>query len=97
MAMSTEAKAVTEVLATEAGKELFFFLFKICGYDQTSMVIDVKSGALDLEKTLYNEARRAVYIQLRALAMASSPDALKSVEFRAVEMVKTEAKTEEKK
>ena len=88
--MISEAKAVTEVLATEAGKELFFFLFKICGYDQTSMVIDAKSGALDLEKTLYNEARRAVYIQLRALAMASSPDALKEVEFRTL-------KTEEKK
>lgn len=81
-------KAIANVLATESGKELFGFLFEICGFEQTSVVMDTRSGKLDLEKTLYNEARRAVYLQLRALAPA---DLLKEVEFRKIQ------KTEEKK
>lgn len=72
------AKAVTAVLATDAGKELFKFLHQICGYDQTSIVIDLKTGNLDPEKTLYNEARRAVYIQLRNLA---PKEILRDVEY----------------
>ena len=82
----TEEKAVHEVLATEAGKEVFRLLFKICGYDQTSVVLDAKSGTLDLDKTLYNEARRAVYLQLRNFAPI---EALKEVEYK--------VSTEEKK
>jgi hypothetical protein len=82
----TEVQAVKDVLATEAGKELFRFLFKICGYDQTSIVVDMKTGTLDLEKSLYNEARRAVYIQLRALAPIED---LRAIEYK--------EKTEEKK
>jgi len=77
---------IASVLATDSGKELFRFLFEVCGYEQPSVVLDGKTGRLDMEKMLYNEARRSVYLQLRALAPV---DELKKIEYKEI--------TEEKK
>jgi hypothetical protein len=70
---------VANVLATDSGKELFRFLFEVCGYEQPSVVLDGKTGQIDTEKMLYNEARRSVYIQLRALAPIEE---LKKIEYK---------------
>ncbi len=59
------AKTVTAVAATESGKELLKFLHRICGYDQTSLVLNRTTGEIDMAASTFNEVRRGVYLQLR--------------------------------
>lgn len=89
-------RSVDAVLRTEEGRKLFAHLHLICGYSTTSIVIDRQTGGALAEATVYNEARRGVYIYLRRLA---SYDLLKVAEELAERPAQSEIKksNEEKK
>ena len=74
---------IAHLLSTEAGQALFTYLFNRCGYSQKSLVADSRSGALLEDSTMYNEARRGVYVELRRYAPL---EALMKVEFKAEEL-----------
>lgn len=79
-------EAFAAVLATEPGKEMFKFIFDICGYDQGDLVVNQRTGLIDADGTTFNAIRRGVYLQLRAYAPV---EALKQIEYK--------EETEEKK
>jgi len=60
--------AVDNVLRTEAGRIVFKYLFKICGYNQSSIVVNPHTAEVNERSVIYNEARRGIYIQLRRQA-----------------------------
>jgi hypothetical protein len=61
------ARILNTVFSAPDGPEALRYIMGICGYQKTSVVGDPVSGNLHLEATLYNEAQRNVYLQLRAL------------------------------
>jgi len=71
-------KVVENVLMTDSGKKLFRHLHNICGYAISSLTVNAKTGAIDLEATAFNEARRAIYIHLRDL---SPRELLREIEY----------------
>ena len=62
--------AIDAVLKTPAGRELWAYLFHLCGYNQSSIAVGPDGDVQD-RATQHNEARRLVYIQLRKLASRS--------------------------
>lgn len=62
---------IDNVLRTESGRALFAYLFKDCGYNQSSIIVNPNSMELNLTSTAHNEARRSVYVRLRKKASAS--------------------------
>lgn len=71
-------RCVNTVFSTEEGRVVLHHLMELCGYQKTSIVGDPRTGDLQDRGTFYNEARRAVYLELRRFIR---PDILKSVEF----------------
>lgn len=69
---------IDTVLTTEAGKRFMGYLCRICGYNKPSAVVDPATGDVRGSATIYNEARRAVYLQVRANADA---ELLKAIEY----------------
>ena len=63
-------RGVDKILRDEDCSEVFKFLHDICGWAKSSTVI-AADGRVDAEGTAYNEARRDVYLRLRALATRS--------------------------
>jgi hypothetical protein len=47
------------------GLAVFRYLHDSCGFAKPSVVLDQKSGEVNLHSTVYNEARRNVYLSLR--------------------------------
>lgn len=79
--------AMNRCFATEDGKHVLTWLMHNCGWNETSVV--APAPGIDVQLlTYYNEARRAVYVELRSLIRA---DILKDVEFPK----ETEQQTEE--
>lgn len=71
-------RCINTVFSTEDGRVVLQFLMELCGYQKTSIVGDPRTGDLFDRGTFYNEARRAIYLELRRFVR---PDILKSVEF----------------
>lgn len=71
-------RCLNTAFATEEGRVALQHLMEICGFQKTSITGDPKTGDLHDRGTFYNEARRAVYLELRKLIR---PDILKQVEF----------------
>lgn len=71
-------RCINTTFATEDGRVVLQHLMEICGYQKTSITGDPRTGELQDRGTFYNEARRAVYLELRRLVR---PDILKQVEF----------------
>ena len=69
--------ALDNVLRSEDGRTVMTHLFRICGYNRSSVVVNPQTGDIKVDGTVYNEARRAVYLQLRRMA---SPVLLAPVE-----------------
>ncbi len=59
--------SVDAVLRTEAGQELFKFLFNVCGWAQADVPQD-NLGRANEGVLLYNATRRAIYGKIRAKA-----------------------------
>jgi len=55
------------VLRTEEGRALWAYLYRYCGFHQTSLVYDKSTGGIELVTSALNEARRGVYIHLRGI------------------------------
>lgn len=71
-------KCINEVFATEDGRVVLQFLMELCGYQKTSIVGDPRTGDLFDRGTFYNEARRAVYLELRRFVR---PEILRTIEL----------------
>lgn len=69
--------AMDETLRHPAGQKIIAYLFFLCGYDQKTLAREPATGKVDFQASLYNAARREVYIDLRKLA---SPKLLRAVE-----------------
>jgi hypothetical protein len=87
-------KSVDAVLQTEEGRDLFIHLFNECGYNRSSLRLSRTTGELLPISTEAAEARRLLYIELRALA---SRDLLAVAERLAEEPPPAAEKTEEGK
>lgn len=70
--------AIRRCLASSDGQLFLFWLMKQCAWDDTSLVTDPTSGEINQLASIYNEARRGVYLNVRDLL---TPDILKNVEF----------------
>ena len=65
-------QSVDAVLKTEAGQVMWGFLFRVCGYNKTSLTQKTDNDIAEMP-TACKEAQRLVYIELRKLA---SPEIL---------------------
>lgn len=64
--MSEEIKrAFDQVAATSAGRLVLSHLFYVCGYDQPLMTFDPATREANPNATLYNTARRDVWLEIR--------------------------------
>lgn len=57
--------ALDVVARTHAGEDLLIWLFHLCGYNESSIVIDTASGEILERASEHNEARRSVYLDIR--------------------------------
>ena len=71
----------SEVCATAEGILAFRYVMEICGYQQVSITGDPATGDIQDRGTLYNEARRNVYLELRKIIPNQF---LKKIEFPSV-------------
>lgn len=60
-------KGLLHIAATQAGIDFLRGLYEKCGCNKYSVVIDPNSGELSIHSTVYNEARRSLYLDLRQL------------------------------
>ncbi len=67
------------VVATEEGLDVFRFIMDICGYQKRSVLMDSQTGEVNKEATVYLEARRSIYLDIRQYI---SPKFLKKIEFK---------------
>ena len=72
-------KAACECFATDSGKEFLRWLLRESGFHQPSVIYNSETGDIKTESTVYNEAKRDVYLRVRAL-LSSRPDILSEVE-----------------
>lgn len=70
--------AMNRCFSTEDGKRVLKYLGQLCAWAETSVGGKPDMGFDALTGTLYNEARRGVYVELRSFIRA---DILKEVEF----------------
>ena len=75
--VSTFKAQVNAVLSTEAGKAVFIYLADRCGFIKPTVSID-GNGNVATGNMVFNEARRELYLELRAFA---SPELLKKIEY----------------
>jgi len=73
-------KAACECFATESGQRVLLWLMKECGFLEPSCVLSPTTLEINKESTVYNEAKRDVYLRLRKL-LRSRPDVLANVEI----------------
>jgi hypothetical protein len=67
-----------KTFASEEGIKTLRYLKNTCGFDKISIVGNAVTGDINYRSTLYNEARRAVYLELRQFIKT---EILKQVEF----------------
>lgn len=70
--------AFIKVSNTEAGRDVFRFLMEECGFHKPSVHANPQTGEIFTDNTVYNEARRNVYLTTRKLIPAKS---LVKIEF----------------
>lgn len=71
-------RAIGRLVKTKDGQVLFKYLSDLCGFSVSSMVIDPNSMEINTNSTIYNEARKTVYYNIRQLI---KKDDLKVIEF----------------
>lgn len=72
-------KSALQCFSTGDGKAVLRWLMKECGYQQPSVIYNAESGDIKFDATVYNEAKRDVYLRLRGLLL-SDPKILAEVE-----------------
>lgn len=58
-------KAITEVAQTSEGQELFQYMMRQCNFHTSTIVGDPQSHEINVYGTLFNEARRRFYLDIR--------------------------------
>lgn len=71
-------RAINRLVKTKDGQVFFKYLSDLCGFSVSSVVLDTKSGEVNMNSTLYNEARKTVYYKIRQLIKKED---LKVIEF----------------
>lgn len=72
-----------ECFDTEAGKRVLFWLMNECGFLQPSVVMDHATGMVMKESTVYNEAKRDIYLRIRKM-LKTKPNVLNEVEIELI-------------
>jgi len=72
-------ESINALLKTADGKRVFGFLCRVCGFNRSSLVVDLTTGDIKNSSTAYNEARREIYLRLRAFA---DSNLLKEIEYQ---------------
>jgi len=73
---------IRETFATGFGQRTLRYIMDLCGYQRPSVVADPSSGEVMTQSTVYNEARRNLYLTLRKYV---SVDVLRKVENKGLE------------
>lgn len=58
---------IARVAGTSEGLALFRYLMNVCGYQKPSVVANPQTQEVNVNSTIYNEARRNVWLGLRML------------------------------
>lgn len=58
-------RAITQIAQTEDGRELFRYLMRMCNFHTSTIVGNPQSHEINIYGTLFNEARRRLYLDLR--------------------------------
>lgn len=58
-------KDLNDTFATGSGRRTLRFLMDMCGYQRPSIIADPQSGNPLIDGTIYNEARRNLYLSIR--------------------------------
>ena len=70
-------RALNRLVKTQDGKVFINWLMDICGFATSSIVVDVHTGEICLNSSIYNEARKTIYYKVRSLIKAED---LKEIE-----------------
>lgn len=71
-------RVINRLAQTPDGKVFFNFLMIKCGFATSSLVIDLNSQEINTNSSLYNEARKTVYYEIRRLI---DKEQLKEIEY----------------
>jgi hypothetical protein len=55
------------VFASDGGVRVLNYIAKTCGFFGSSIVANPATGEINVQSTLYNDARRTVYLELRKM------------------------------
>ncbi len=67
-----------DICAKAEGRNVLRYIMNQCGYQKPSVVVDPTTGEINDRSTLYNEARRNLYLDLRKFIPTRL---LKKIEF----------------
>jgi len=59
------ARKINQAYSTADGRYALKWLMELSGYQVPSVVVDPQSGEVQVQSTIYNEARRNLYITVR--------------------------------
>lgn len=71
-------RAINRLVKTKDGQVFLKYLSGLCGFSVSSIVIDPNTGEININSTLYNEARKTVYYNIRQFIQKED---LKVIEF----------------
>lgn len=72
-------RAFNRIAQTKDGIVIFNHIMKLCGFSTSSLVVNPNSYEINVQSTLYNEARKTIYYELRKLI---NQEYLKSIEYQ---------------
>lgn len=71
-------ESVNRLANTDDGQVFLNYLMKECGFSTSSIVIDEQTKEINSKSTIYNEARKTVYYNVRKLLKSEN---IKKVEY----------------
>jgi len=60
-------RVVNRLAETQDGQEFLNYLMRSCGFCVSSLVIDVNTSEINTISSIYNEARKTIYYDIRRL------------------------------
>lgn len=60
-------RVVNRLADTQDGQEFLNYLMRLCGFSASSLVIDVNTSEINTLSSIYNEARKTIYYEIRRL------------------------------
>lgn len=78
-ARADAVKNAMQCFSTEAGKYMLRWIMQECGFHKPSVIYNAESGDIKLDATVYNEAKRDIYLRIRSL-LVHDPKLLAEIE-----------------